>query len=51
MEISVHNPDEGCEMIGRKKKKILSDEELFNILLNEILDYRAKKIWERIKDM
>ena len=38
-------------MIGRKKKKVLSDEELFNILLNEILDYRAKKIWERIKDM
>ena len=35
----------------RKKKKVLSDEELFNILLENVLDERAKKIWERIKDM
>ncbi len=35
----------------KKKKKVMSDEELFDLLLNEILDYRAKKIWDRIKDM
>ncbi len=34
-----------------KKKKVLSREELFELLLNEVLNYRAKKIWERIKDM
>jgi len=33
-----------------KKKKAPSDEELFSLLLNEILNERAKKIWERIKD-
>jgi len=33
-----------------KKKKGPTDEELFELLLNEILDERAKKIWERIKD-
>jgi len=33
-----------------KKKKGPTDKELFKLLLNEILDERAKKIWERIKD-
>ncbi len=35
----------------KRKKKVLSDEELFDLLLREVLNYRAKKIWERIKDM
>ncbi len=34
-----------------KKKMPPSDEELFDMLLEEILDERAKKIWERIKDI
>ena len=39
------------KMIKLRKKKVLSDEELFHLLLNEILDDRAKKIWERIKNI
>ncbi len=34
-----------------KKKKVMSDQELFDLLLTKVLNYRAKKIWERIKDM
>lgn len=33
-----------------KGKKEPSDEELLSLLLNDILDERAKRIWERIKD-
>ncbi len=33
-----------------KKKKAKSDEELFSLLLDEILDERARRIWEKIKD-
>jgi hypothetical protein len=33
-----------------KKKKAQSDEELLSLLLDEILDDRARRIWERIKD-
>ncbi len=35
----------------KKKKKVMSDEELFNMLLEEVLDEKAKRIWEKIKDM
>ncbi len=38
-------------MIRRKKQNVKTREELFDKLLNEILDERAKIIWERIKDM
>ncbi len=34
-----------------KKKIGATDEELFSLLLNEVLNDRAKKIWERIKDI
>jgi len=33
-----------------KRKKEPTREELFSLLLNEILDDRAKRLWERIKD-
>ncbi len=33
-----------------KRKKEPDEEELFSLLLNEILDERAKRIWEKIKD-
>jgi|GEM_PF-3223762 len=33
-----------------KKKKAQSDEELLSLLLDEILDDRARRIWEKIKD-
>ncbi len=33
-----------------KKKKSKSDEELFSILLEKILDERARRIWDKIKD-
>ncbi len=36
-------------MFRRKKETVKSDEELFSILLNEIMDDKAKKIWERLK--
>ncbi len=35
----------------RRKKKVKSDEELFTLILEKILDDRAKRIWEKIKDM
>ncbi len=38
-------------MILKKKKKVPTEEELFDTLLNEILDERAKKIWQRLKNM
>jgi len=38
-------------MIRRKKQNVKTREELFDMLLYEILDERAKIIWERIKDM
>ena len=34
-----------------KKKRGASDEELLSLLLNEVLNERAKKIWERIKEI
>ncbi len=34
-----------------KKKRGTSDEELFSLLLNEVLNEKAKKIWERIKEI
>ncbi len=34
-----------------KKKRGTSDEELFSHLLNEVLNEKAKKIWERIKEI
>ncbi len=34
-----------------KKETLPTDEELFDLLLEKILDERAKKIWERIKDI
>ncbi len=34
-----------------KKKRGVSDEELLSLLLNEVLNERAKKIWERIKEI
>ncbi|ADD08414.1 hypothetical protein Aboo_0603 [Aciduliprofundum boonei T469] len=34
-----------------KKKRGATDEELFSLLLNEVLNDRAKKIWERIKEI
>ncbi len=37
-------------MIGRKKKKVPSREELFDLLLNEILDEKAKRKWEILKE-
>ncbi|AGB04330.1 hypothetical protein AciM339_0442 [Aciduliprofundum sp. MAR08-339] len=33
-----------------KRKKEPDEEKLFSLLLNEILDERAKRIWEKIKD-
>ena len=35
----------------KKKKKVMSDEELFDMLFEKVLDDKAKKIWEKIKDM
>ncbi len=37
-------------MIGRKKKKVPSKEELFDLLLNEILDEKAKEKWEILRE-
>ncbi len=34
-----------------KKKEAPSDEELFELLLEKILDDRARRIWEKIKEM
>ncbi len=38
-------------MFKRKKKKVKTKEELFELLLNEILDEKAKEIWERLKEI
>ncbi len=38
-------------MFKRKKKKVKTKEELFELLLNEILDEKAKGIWERLKEI
>ena len=37
-------------MIKRKKKKAPTREELFQLLLNDILDEKAKKKWEILKE-
>ena len=48
----MHNTHEGCAvMFKRKKKKVKTKEELFELLLNEILDEKAKGIWERLKEI
>ena len=38
-------------MFKRKKKRVKTKEELFELLLNEILDEKAKGIWERLKEI
>ena len=43
----MHNPHKKMKI---KKKKGPSDEELLSLLLNEILNDRAKRIWEKIKN-
>ncbi len=44
----MHNSSQKMKIL--KKKKAQSDEELLSLLLDEILDDRARRIWERIKD-
>ncbi len=38
-------------MFKREKKRVKTKEELFELLLNEILDEKAKGIWERLKEI
>ncbi len=38
-------------MFRKKKENIKSTEELFNMLLNEILDEKSKKKWEQLKEI
>ena len=38
-------------MFKRNKKRVKTREELFELLLNEILDEKAKGIWERLKEI
>ncbi len=38
-------------MILRKKKQVKSTEELFAMLLEQVMDEKAKESWEKIKNI